>query len=714
MPAHPRRLAAAVTLAVAALASPAHTPLAPTPAGAATTTLTVQGTLNHTLASWSPGAGPREAFSSPAIADITGDTTPEIVVASMDGTVEAFRLTDRTRLWSRDLGTTAIQSSPAIRDLSGDGKGDVVVGTMDGRVVMLDGPTGAVLRTFRQGAPQHCPAGQDCRPDGFFATPAIADINGDGILDIIAPSYDHSVYAWSKTGGLLWRRYLEDTLWSSPVVTDIDRDGRPEIVLGGDIWAGNPLGKPYGGLTWILKRDGSTYPGYPKSTPGQTVWSSPAVADLNGDGYKDVIVGTGANWGEPAGRSVNAFTAKNGGNLPGWPVAVDGRVVASPAIGDVDGDGQLDVTFASDGGWVYAYSHTGRRKWRACNATTASACKTGYSTKAGTVIADVDADGSQEVISTLDKDLRVFNGPDGAVEATYRIAHPATFSSGSTPAIAEVNGKTVIAQSSVFRSNGHGGNPTAGDVTKVYLLTTGRGLCRNDWPQFHRDAERTGIWKGGHDAWIPFDCPASFVRQQYSDFLSRTPDAAGTTYWTSRLHKGATGSSVIRSFIGSNEFGKAVSPVVRSYLSVFGTYPPSAATITDQVAALRRGTTPAQIADVYARDQRITALTNEQFVTRTYQFVFKRNPTAAELDADVKKLVAGTTRGTLASGYAEGATGTSRLAPEVTVGMVYLGMLGRSPDASGWAYWVPKARTGSTDALVTGFQRSSEYRNRVL
>ncbi|WP_421119457.1 FG-GAP-like repeat-containing protein [Aquihabitans daechungensis] len=709
-----RRLAAAVTLAVAALASPANTPLAPTSAGAATTTLTLQGTLNHTLASWSTGAGPREAFSSPAIADITGDTTPEIVVASMDGTVEAFRASDRVRIWTRDTGSSPIQSSPTLSDLGSDGKADVVVGTMDGRVLWLDGPSGRIVRTFRQGAPQYCPAGQDCRPDGFFASPAVADINGDGVKDIIAPNYDHSVYAWSRTGGLLWRRFLEDTLWSSPVVADIDRDNRPEIILGGDIWAGNPLGKPAGGLTWILKRDGSTYPGYPKSTPGQTVWSSPAVADLNGDGHKDVIVGTGANWPEPAGRSVNAFTAKTGRNLSGWPVGVDGRVVASPAIGDVDGDGNLDVSFASDGGWVYAYSHTGRRKWRACNATTASGCKTGYSTKAGTVIADVDADGSQEVISALDKDIRVFNGPNGAVEASYRMAHPATFAGGSSPAVAEVNGRTIIAQNTVFRSDGHGGNPRAGDVTKTYVLTTGRGLCRNDWPQFHRDAARTGAWRGGHDAWIPFDCPASFVRQQYEDFLNRTPDADGTTYWTSRLHKGTTGSSVIRSFIGSNEFGKVVSPVVRSYLSIHGTYPPTAATITDGVAALRRGATPAQIADQFAQDPKITALSNEQFVVRTYQFVYKRDPSASERATDVGKLSSGTSRGTLASGYAEGATGAGRLAPEVTVAMVYLGMLGRAPDSSGWSYWVPKARTGSTDALVTGFQRSSEYRNRVL
>jgi hypothetical protein len=704
---------AAIALAVVSLASPANTPLAPAPASAATATLGLVGTLDHTLASWSPGAGPRESFSSPAVADVTGDSTPEIVVASMDGTVEAFRSTDRGRIWSRDLGTTAIQSSPTISELSGDGKPDVVVGTMDGRVVVLDGPSGRVIRTFRQGAPQYCPVGVDCRLDGFFASPAVADINGDGIKDIIAPSYDHSIYAWSKTGGLLWRRFLEDTLWSSPVVADIDRDNRPEIILGGDIYPGNNIGKPGGGLTWILKRDGSNYPGYPRSTPGQTVWSSPAVADINEDGFKDIIVGTGANWPEPAGRKVDAFTAKTAGNLPGWPVAVDGRVVASPAIGDVNGDGHLDVTFAADGGWVYAYTHTGRRIWRACNATTASACKTGYSTKAGTVIADVDADGSQEVISTLDKDIRVFSGPTGAVEASYRMPHPATYSSGSTPAVAESDGRTLVVQSSLFRSNGHGGVPAAGDVTKVFVLTTGHSLCRNDWPQFHRDAARSGVWQPGHDAWIPFACPADFVRRQYRDFLGRSPDPSGTSYWTSRMHQGTSGSALIRSFLASNEFGNAVSPVVRSYLAVHGTFPPTAATVTDAVADLRQGTSPAKIADTFASDPAITALTDEEFVTRVYQQVFKRGPSGTELAADTAKLQNRTTRGTLASGYAEGSIGAGRLAAEVNVAMVYLGMLGRSPDSGGWRYWVPKARTGSTDALVSGFQRSNEYRNRV-
>ena len=115
------------------------------------------------------------------------------------------------------------------------------------------------------------------------------------------------------------------------------------------------------------------------------------AAREGGNGLLDVVVGTGRNWPDPRGRRVDAFTARTGRNLPGWPVTVDGRVIASPAIGDLDGDGRLDVSFASDFGWVYAYSATGRRMWRSCNGPTVSSCQSGYSTEGGTSIADVDA-----------------------------------------------------------------------------------------------------------------------------------------------------------------------------------------------------------------------------------------------------------------------------------------------------------------------------------
>ncbi|MEZ5140031.1 MAG: DUF4214 domain-containing protein [Acidimicrobiales bacterium] len=156
-----------------------------------------------------------------------------------------------------------------------------------------------------------------------------------------------------------------------------------------------------------------------------------------------------------------------------------------------------------------------------------------------------------------------------------------------------------------------------------------------------------------------------------------------------------------------------VSPVVRSYLAVHGTYPPTRQLIDDGVVAYRQGETAAELADGFAADPDVAGLTDEQFVTAVYRNVYKRDPSYLELAADVDRLEGGTTRGELASGYAEGSIGSGRLSTEVTVAMVYLGMLGRAPDPSGWSYWVPKARTSNTDVLVTGFQRSSEYARRV-
>ena len=194
------------------------------------------------------GAGPVwEGFSSPAVADLDGDRVPEIVFATVDGIVAAVRATDRRQLWRRDFGSTAFQASPAVKQLRGSSTPEVVVATMDGRVLVLDGRTGATQLTLRQGAPLHCPRGVDCRPDGFFGTPALADVDGDRVPDIVASSYDHTIYAWTASGRLIFRYFVEDTVWSSPVVRDIDNDGRAEVIVGGDIYAGNNLGVPKGG-----------------------------------------------------------------------------------------------------------------------------------------------------------------------------------------------------------------------------------------------------------------------------------------------------------------------------------------------------------------------------------------------------------------------------------------------------------------------------------
>ena len=666
-------------------------------AHAADGSLTRTRTLVHPVSGVYTVTGTDEAYSTPAIADVTGDGRPEIVVASLDGTVEALRMSDGSRIWSTSVGRTAIQASPVIADLDGDGAPDVVIGTMDGRILWLDGPTGHIVRTWHQLEPLHCPPGTDCRPDGFFATPTVVDLNGDGVLDIVAPSWDHTVYAWSSSGPLLWRTYLEDTLWSSPVAADIDGDGRVELVLGGDIWPDNPLAVPEGGLMWVLRHDGSVYPGYPRAVPTQTVWSSPAVYDLDGDGHLDVVVGTGTHFGHPAGQWVDAFTLTTRASLAGWPVAVEGRAMGSPAIGDLNGDGRPEVAISTEGGYVYAFDVSGRRLWRSCTATN---CREGYATHGSVSIADIDGDGRQEVLSTLEHDLIVHDGATGQAEQRIRLSSSVAVNPASTPTVAEVDGTARVAVSYFYEQS-----------TRVELFDTGRSLCRADWPTFQRTPRRTGVHRADHLGWVPFECPQEFVAQQYRDFLGRDLDPTGARFWANRLRTASVGSHVIRSFMASSEFGKVIAPPIRLHLALHGTYPGSSGVVRSHGDAIRSGASLVSIADRMVSAGAIAGLDDRAFVTRVLSHTSDRSPTSDEVTAGLAHLRQSPSRGAFLAVRAEEAT--ARLEAEVNVAMSYLGLLDRVPDRDGWAYWVAAARRGGLDRLVSGFHHSEEYRQRV-
>lgn len=684
------------------------------PAGAATTTLRNVRTVDVGLDTYHTPTGSPEYFSSPATADLDGDRQPDLVVAAPNGTVTATRITTGARMWQRDLGATAIQASPVVTDVDNNGKVDVVAATMDGRVVLLNGQTGGVIRTFRQGAPQNCPAGVDCRPDGFFATPVVADVNGDGRNDIIAASYDHSVYAWSFGGTLLWRSFLYDTLWSSPAVADIDNNGTQEVILGGDIYAGNPLGAPAGGLLWVLNgRNGTRFSGYPRALGGQVIWSSPAITDLNGDGRLDAVFGTGNHgpFGDgAAARRVWAVTLSTRANVPGWPVGVAGRVVHQPAIGDVDNDGRPDVVVATETGYLQAFRANGGSIWSTCNGGTTSACGATVG-HGGVVIADVDDDGVQEVVSALTQTLRVY-GLNRQLEATYRLTGNGTLNPASVAAITEVNGRAMIVQSSLYRVGGHGGQARAGDVVRTNLLTTDQPLCRQDWPAFKRSAYRTSV-KPAREPWHPFPCARPFVDQQYNDVLGRNIDPTGLEFWTHNLRTTWSGARVVEGFMNSREFLVVAAPIVRVHLGLKGGPPLPADEIRAQMAAGRDGQTLAQLAEELIDQSAYDGQSDGALVDAVYPRLWGKAPTAQERQAALDR-IATAGRGTWLAELASTPWVEGRLKGRVQVAMTYIALLARGPDQSGWDFWVAQTDRGvRPQRLIAQFLNTEEYRQRV-
>ncbi|RYG53297.1 hypothetical protein EON80_32875, partial [bacterium] len=143
------------------------------------------------------------------------------------------------------------------------------------------------------------------------------------------------------------------------------------------------------------------------------------MADLNGDGTKEVVFGS---------YDRNLYCVGANGRLK-WKYGVDDWVGSSPVIGDLEGDGGVEVLFASDDGVLRCLTRTGTLKWkhRIANPETRM--------KPYLAIADLDGDGTLEtLVPTPDGRLQVFLS-NGQLAWTYQGA-----ASVSAPLVADLDG----------------------------------------------------------------------------------------------------------------------------------------------------------------------------------------------------------------------------------------------------------------------------------
>lgn len=460
--------------------------------------------------------------SSVVIADIDGDAANEIVVGHQDGRLRAYE-GDGTLKWSTRAvptvdagngcaaqnGASAIDSSPAVADLDDDGTPEVIVGVgstwaenQNGGVVVFDGVTGAKewgTDLARDTGDVWANSGQlDGWCEGVFATPAIGDVDGDGRLDIVFAGFDFHIWAVDRTGTPLsgFPFDNDDSVWSSAALFDIDGDDDMEIFVGGDTTPGgyyDHLGGVFRALDW---------------TPGGVVnlWnaeanevfhSSPAIGDINGDGRPEAVIGTGDNWHTECGaghpqcrpgdgsdhRKVFAFHLHDGSPVPGFPVTAGDTVIASPALGDVDGDGLPEVVVGSADHRVYAWNGDGSLAWKV--RPDFLHLGTGRM-NAPPIIADLDGDGDQDVAVGGDDGLALLDGRNGA-NLEHGVTWPErmgfSWSMESAPAVGVVDGRRHI----VFTAF-----DTPGVRTRLAAYELPASGADDAWPMFRQGPMRAG------------------------------------------------------------------------------------------------------------------------------------------------------------------------------------------------------------------------------
>ena len=361
-----------------------------------------------------------------AFGDLSGNGEQNIVVSSWDddyrdkNAVYCYSPFDKDGdhkpdlLWEKKIPYSMFQS-PVIANLDGssDGTMEVLIKSHQTSDIFILDHNGNELRRLNPNV--NITSGKDYNSSAL----AVADLDGDGQMEIIA-SYDSlGIYIWRQDGTAFttnpfWRAG-DANLGSAPVVCDLNGDGKKELVFSQhNIAISHVYAISLEGDKTVAGWDGSQTIPY---TNPYSLDHTLSVGDIDNDGHLEVVIlghGVVKAW-KHTGKLL--FCKPVDGLLPQIAYAAN---INTPILADVDGDAVPDIVFCCNNKLIYALHNDGSD---ILGFPIVSADEKFLDTPC---VADIDNDGRNEIIAGSEKDLYVWKteGIPTAIEWGVKRGNP--------------------------------------------------------------------------------------------------------------------------------------------------------------------------------------------------------------------------------------------------------------------------------------------------
>ena len=520
---------------------------------------------------------------TPSVADLDGDFEPDLVLVAGDGRIFVLRPDGTVRLSlgidpanstrdkrnGRDHPKRGVLGAAVLADLDGvaDGLGDkeIIVAALDGFLYVWNGRTGAVRAGFPVEVKEAiAPERLDARGE-LIQTPSVADLDGDGKLEIVTGSGDvipgeaappsgpppltggsgavldyilantaggqTRIYAYKADGTPFagWPKALTGILpdvlpfvgpQHGTAVADFDGDKKDDVIAS--MTTGNVTVFRGAGTTAAFGSQGAVNGGATsEASKVLNLFENAIVGNLDGRGQLDVMK-VGVTAGQvanlllvgqnvPYNHVVQAWDASNPEPyLPGFPTAHDDYgLLSSPAIANVDGTGANEVIAGSGLYLLNAYTSTGMVAPKFPKLT-------GGWQFAVPAIADTDGDGKLNLAMSTREGWRFVWNLDGAATTAnnsewWTESHDECRTSRYQTDCRPPNRvKGLKFEAGALQFTAPGDDWGAGTVAKYELRTAARPIVTaSDWYLATPLAPVTGSAAGGTAASIPFDAKQS-------------------------------------------------------------------------------------------------------------------------------------------------------------------------------------------------------------